>query len=239
MCINLLCKKSERTLPSYLSNRKISAQLSVTGCLGLSSLGLSSLVLSGLVLSGLVLSSSGAQAQTSINVATTSSAAIPAAVKSVGDLKLMGAGPLRWFGLKVYDARLFGSAELTNVNQWKKLPIALELTYARNIQGSAIAKASDDEIARLGFGTGEQRQRWSSQMSRIFPNVQSGDQIIGIYRPANDGQKASTQFFLNAKPIGTIDDAEFGIAFFSIWLDERTRENSLRTALLSNVGKSQ
>lgn len=192
------------------------------------------------VVSGLVwLGAPTAQAQSMTNVAATSGATVPAAVKSVGDLKLMGAGPLRWFGLKVYEARLFGSTELKNQRQWKTLPLALELTYSRNIQGSAIAKASDDEIARLGFGNAEQRQRWSTKMSEIFPNVKAGDQIIGIYQPSADAQKSSVKFLFNGKTIGTIEDPEFGIAFFSIWLDERTRENSLRTALLANVGKPE
>ncbi|MEY2681970.1 MAG: hypothetical protein RIQ66_531, partial [Pseudomonadota bacterium] len=106
-------------------------------------------------------------------------------------------------------------------------PFALELTYARDFNGSSIAERSIDEIKRLGIGSAEQHQAWRSRMQAIFPNVRSGDRIRGIHRP---GSGAS--FTLNDKPIGSIDDAEFARAFFAIWLDPKTSEPSLRKELL-------
>jgi hypothetical protein len=40
------------------------------------------------------------------------------------------------------------------------------------------------------------------------------------------------RFFFNEQPIGEIDDPAFARAFFAIWLDPRTSEPSLRSALL-------
>jgi len=153
-------------------------------------------------------------------------AGLEAAKANLDDLQLQGMGTLRWMGLKIYEARLFASAR-PNPAQLTQLPFALELTYAREFNGSSIAERSIDEIKKLGIGSAEQHQAWRSRMQAIFPNVKSGDRIRGIHRP---GSGAS--FMLNDKPIGTIDDAEFARAFFSIWLDPKTSEPSLRKELL-------
>jgi hypothetical protein len=39
-------------------------------------------------------------------------------------------------------------------------------------------------------------------------------------------------FYHQGRITGSIDDAEFAETFFAIWLDPRTREPSLRKALL-------
>ena len=63
-------------------------------------------------------------------------------------------------------------------------------------------------------------------MQRIFPDVQPGDHILGLYRP--DG----AHFFHNDRPIGAIDTPGFAATFFAIWLDARTSAPELRAALL-------
>jgi hypothetical protein len=153
-------------------------------------------------------------------------ASLEAARANLDDLQLQGMGTLRWMGLKIYEARLFASKR-PNPAQLTQLPFALELTYARDFNGSSIAERSIDEIKKLGIGSTEQHQAWRSRMQAIFPNVKSGDRIRGIHRP---GSGAS--FMLNDKPIGNIDDAEFARAFFAIWLDPKTSEPSLRKELL-------
>jgi hypothetical protein len=153
-------------------------------------------------------------------------ASLEAAKANLDDLQLQGMGTLRWMGLKIYEARLFASTR-PNPNQLTQLPFALELTYARDFNGSSIADRSIDEIKKLGIGSAEQHQAWRSRMQAIFPNVRSGDRIRGIHRP---GSGAS--FMHNDRPIGSIDDAEFARAFFAIWLDPKTSEPLLRKELL-------
>ncbi len=141
--------------------------------------------------------------------------------------RVAGEGVLRVFGLKIYEARVhvIGGGE-----NWERLPLALELTYARAITGEQISKTSMDEIARLGLGTAEQRRQWASLMGSIFPDVKAGDTIVGIYRP-NEG----AQFYLNKRSIGSFQDTELSRHFFSIWLSEKTRDRHLRAKLLANL----
>ena len=107
----------------------------------------------------------------------------------------MGSGTFRWFGLKLYGAR--------------------------------IADASVDEMKKLGLGSPAQQRAWLEAMKQVFPDVEEGTQLVGIYQP---GQP--TRFFRNGTAIGDVADPEFGPAFFAIWLHPRTSAPKLRAALL-------
>ena len=139
-------------------------------------------------------------------------------------LQRWGSGEFRRFGFLVYRAVLWAGTGET-----PQPPLALGLTYVRSIAGKAIADASVDQMRR--FGTSEaDLERWSTQMEAVFRDVTSGDQIVGLQ--LND----QSRFFLNDKPIGDIDDRAFAQNFSAIWLDPRTSEPSLRTALLKRPG---
>jgi hypothetical protein len=152
----------------------------------------------------------------------------PAAVAStVGDARLCGEGVLRWFGLKVYEARLWVDAKRFDPARLSGSPFALDLRYARNLDGEAIARTSLDEIARLGFGDAQRRSAWFDAMREIFPDVQDGDRLTGVNRPGS-----GVQFYRNDLRIGTVEDPDFAAAFFAIWLDPRTKAPELRASLL-------
>lgn len=140
--------------------------------------------------------------------------------------RLAGEGLLRWFGFQVYEASLFVDEQFNHANPVDN-PIALALKYKRSFEGSQIANRSADELETLGLGSVVQRKEWTRAMTQVFPNVNEGDEIIGILRADQ-----RTQFFLNRQAIGTINDLSFGPAFFSIWLDERTSVPKLRAQLL-------
>lgn len=147
----------------------------------------------------------------------------PAVVADSPELRLLGAGRMRWFGLLLYDASLWvNGAEW----QWDR-PFALDLHYAREFSGRRIAEASADEIRRMGLADPARIDGWRAEMLRVFPDVKSGDRITGVYRPGE-----GAEFFLHGRSIGAIRDPEFARVFFSIWLDTRTREPRLRAALL-------
>lgn len=141
--------------------------------------------------------------------------------------RLAGQGAFRWFGLKLYDAQLWTGPEGYRTETSK---FALDLRYARDLQGARIAKASHDEIAKLGFGSPDERAAWLARMEKLFPDVRDGTHITGIYLPG-DGAR----FYLDGKPLGEVRDAAFGKAFFAIWMDARTAAPSLRAALLDNA----
>lgn len=147
--------------------------------------------------------------------------------RALGEVRPAGSGRLTWFGLHVYDARLFVPAGGFDARRFAEQPFALELTYARKLNGRAIAERSDAEIARLGRGTPEQRARWRADMEALFPDVQAGQALAGVYRPG-----AATEFYLDGRLLGRIEDPAFGPAFFAIWLDARTSAPDLRAGLL-------
>lgn len=147
--------------------------------------------------------------------------------RHIDDARPSGSGRLTWFGFHVYDARMFVPRNFNPSNPAAQ-PFALEITYARSLEGRAIAERSRDEIARLGLGSDGQRQRWHADMVALFPDVRSGQQLVGIYRPGS-----STRFYVDGGFLGEVADPEFGRAFFAIWLDPRTSAPQLRANLLS------
>jgi hypothetical protein len=140
---------------------------------------------------------------------------------------LVGQGMYRWFGLSVYKARLWGDKAKVTATGWRASSFALELEYTRKLDGEDIAIASIDEIKKLGLGTNPQHDQWLAGMKKLFPNVDEGHKLTGIFIP-----EQASRFFLDGKLIGAIDDPEFGPAFFGIWLHPKTTAPKLRQLLL-------
>lgn len=143
------------------------------------------------------------------------------------DATVIGSGSFRWLGLKLYDASLWAARTNFNPDQWQNAPLALELNYARSLEGKRIADASIDEMKKLGIGNPTQHKAWGDAMRQLFPDVDKTTQLTGVYIP---GQ--ATRFFRNGAPIGEVADPAFGPAFFAIWLHPNTTAPKLRTALL-------
>lgn len=140
---------------------------------------------------------------------------------------VIGSGSFRWFGLKLYDASLWAVRSRFNADNWQSTPIALELNYARSLDGRRIAVASIDEMKKLGIGTPAQHKAWEAAMKQVFPDVDKTTQLTGLYMPDQP-----TQFFRNGVAIGEIADPAFGPAFFAIWLHPKTSAAKLRASLL-------
>lgn len=164
-----------------------------------------------------------------VQTAPDSRSAAPAPIRaSLPAARLAGEGTLRWFGLRIYDARLWVGPRGLDPERIGDDAFALEIRYARSLSGAAIAERSAAEIARLGLAATEgQRIGWLERMAAIFPDVRDGDRIAGIFDP-----RTGTRFFLNEQPIGSVADPAFARAFFGIWLDARTAAPQLREALL-------
>ena len=135
-------------------------------------------------------------------------------------LQRWGHGEFRRFGFLVYEAQLWAGEDPL------RPPLALQLTYRRNIAGAAIAEASVKEIRQLGMADEPTLARWRRLMAGIFPDVRPGDTIVGEYRPE------AASFHFNGRLLGRIEEAGFARAFFAIWLDVRTSAPDLRAALL-------
>ena len=138
----------------------------------------------------------------------------------------VGEGRLSVFMWDVYDARLYAPD-----GEWNEgKPFALELSYLRDIEGQKIAERSIEEMRDLGHTDEVKLASWYEAMERIFPDVDEGMQITGIYTKSGD-----SIFMLNGQEIGRIRDAEFSKAFFDIWLSEKTSSPDLRKKLLGPV----
>ena len=135
---------------------------------------------------------------------------------------LQGQGRLTFWGFDVYDARYY-VADPRGQNGF-----ALEIHYVRSFKGADLAKRTIDEMTRQGVSE-KQRLAWLQSLEKIFPDIASGDTLIGLHLPDK-----GTLFLHNGKPVGDIPGDAFAKAFFGIWLDERTSVPKLRSALIAS-----
>jgi len=142
--------------------------------------------------------------------------------------RLQGQGSLRFLGLHVYDIRLWTPAPLRGDDPLR-VESALEIEYARRLKGPSIAERSLTEMQRLGEFSDGDGERWLARMKQLFPDVQAGDRITGVFRPGE-----GARFHVNGRFVGEVRDAAFARLFFGIWLSPRTSEPQLRSALLGS-----
>lgn len=154
------------------------------------------------------------------------SIAPPEIAAELPGVRLLGSGRLRFLGLQVYEARLWAPRPLAD-DDYARVPLALEIEYARRLVGRLIAERSIVEMRRLTAFDDARAERWQSQLTAILPDVDRGDRLTGVQRPG-----ASTRFFANGRAIGEVRDPEFTQLFFGIWLSPQTSEPQLRAALL-------
>lgn len=156
-------------------------------------------------------------------------AAPPELAGELPDARLQGQGRFTYFGLHVYDARLWVGPGFA-AEAFERHPLALELQYGRGLEGRQIAERSLAEMKKVGTVTAPQAERWLTQMTQAFPDVAKDDRITGVLHPAE-----SARFFMNGKPRADIRDPDFARLFFSIWLSARTSEPTLRQALVGGA----
>jgi hypothetical protein len=140
-----------------------------------------------------------------------------------------GSARLRFFGLNVYDVRLWVTPTF-RASRYAQHGLALELAYLRRLSGSSIAERSLQEMRRAGAITPDQAQGWLVAMQAAFPDVHAGDRLTGLHSPG-----VGARFWFNGQPRADIRDPEFSRLFFGIWLAESTSEPRLRSALLARA----
>ena len=140
--------------------------------------------------------------------------------------RLQGEATLRYFGLRIYHARLWVLPDFRET-QVNVQPLVIELEYLRDLNGRAIAERSLQEMRRGAAISDSLSERWLNQMQSMFPDVKAGDRIAGLYQP-----EQGARFWHNGQPIGQVNDAYFARLFFGIWLAPTTSEPEMRTQLL-------
>jgi hypothetical protein len=146
-------------------------------------------------------------------------AAVPAA-------RLQGFGTMRFLGMPIYDARLWSGTGF-DAARYEGQTFALELRYARKLDGAAIAQRSIAEMRRSGDLDARRADAWLAAMTQAVPDVAPGDRLTGVYAPGE-----ATRFFHNGRPTQVVADPAFGRLFFGIWLAGTTSEPSLRRQLI-------
>ncbi len=134
-----------------------------------------------------------------------------------------GEATMRFFGLKVYDVRLWTQMKPFSHAE----PFAVELVYDMSLSGKDIAERSVTEMRAQGYNDESKLKRWGEQMAKIFPDIKQGDTLIGLSIPAKEAR-----FYTREKLIAVVPDPEFAKAFFDIWLSEKSSEPKLRLRLL-------
>ena len=137
--------------------------------------------------------------------------------------RLVGAGRLSVLFWDIYNIQLWAPEGEYRPDR----PFALELQYLRSVDRELIAETSVKEIQKQANLQPQVLADWQMQLIQIFPDIQKGDQLIGVYNP-----EIPSQFFLNGTSIGVIYDADLSRHFFDIWLSEGTSEPQLRMQLL-------
>jgi hypothetical protein len=166
---------------------------------------------------------------------------LPQAVSDkYGAMQLRGGGQLKFLGMRVYNARLFIKPPLGADVAFDR-DFALDIGYLMSLKGAAIADRSAKEMRRVGYQDEAKLARWTSRMKELFPDVQAGDHLVGVFdiEGGKDDKKAKASFYIvqrsKVKLLGAVDDSEFARAFFDIWLSPKTSEPKLRAALLKPV----
>lgn len=156
-------------------------------------------------------------------------AAAAAAPETAGLVK-RGEARLRFFGLHVYDIRLWSAAPVS-AERWAEQPLVLEIEYARPLDGREIARRSLKEMRRQGPIGDAQAAAWLTEMEAAFPDVKGGDRLSGRHEPG-----VGVQFFLNGQPHRRVADPSFARLFFGIWLSPQTSEPAMREQLFGGHG---
>ncbi len=155
---------------------------------------------------------------------TTSAQGLPEMIaRDVTGLSLRGEAVMRFFGLKVYDVRLWTQMKAFSHAD----PFAIELVYDMTLNGKDIAERSVKEMRAQGISDEEKLRRWGDEMTKIFPDIKKGDALIGVSLPGKEAR-----FYNREKLIATVPDPEFAKAFFDIWVSEKSSEPKLRLKLL-------
>jgi len=148
-------------------------------------------------------------------------------IETWNGLEFIGQTSLHRFGFHVYDSSYWEVNKATASKQICSSICALSITYARKIRAQQLLSSTKKEWLRLGFADQYPIDAWLVELSKIWPDVEKGDQLILV--ASNDGRST---FFNMHQELGTIEDPEFGNAFLSIWISDNARFSKNRKELL-------
>lgn len=141
-------------------------------------------------------------------------------------LQKIGEARYKKFGFKLYDAEFWSTAsagEPLAADQG----YALSLQYLRDISKTRLVEATNTEWQRLAPASETQIADWIAIIDNMWPDVSKGTILTCAVFP-----NGRTVFYLGNEQIGEILDAEFGLAFLNIWLNDASQFSKQRQRLL-------
>lgn len=144
------------------------------------------------------------------------------------ETQLVGTGTLRWFGIRVYDAKLWAPQGRYQADQAH----ALQLIYGHDFTAADLVKEGGKQLRKQGI-TEDRIQRWQGLMQQAFIDVKAGDSLTALVRADHSLAFYSTNATTTTTTLTTtINDTEFSQHFLDIWLGSKTTEPKLRLKLI-------
>jgi hypothetical protein len=147
---------------------------------------------------------------------------------------VVGEAQLSFLFFDIYQSTLLtptGGYQLSN--DVSPHPLALSITYQRQISQQELLDATIEQWQKLGYSRGE-TSLWYSTLQEVFPSVEEGHQLTYVTN-GESGQFYSRQSDMDSaggQLIGQIDDESLNDAFLAIWLSPDTQYPKLRENLL-------
>ncbi|MEQ1543727.1 chalcone isomerase family protein [Methyloglobulus sp.] len=113
-------------------------------------------------------------------------------------------------------------------NIFTQSPKQLRFAYEKAIPAKAFREASDEY---LKINLGQQYAQWEQAFrgfNRNYHDVEEGDYYDLVF-----DSKAGLQLFLNQKLLGSISNAEQGVAYFNVWFGKEPFSEDLKKSLLT------
>jgi len=150
---------------------------------------------------------------------------LPESVKSQAPgIRPLGRGRETLWGIHVYDATLW----IVGDRYTPAEPHALDVEPGRRVSADTLVNNAINEMRRLKLGDASQLASWRLEMTRLMPNVTSGDQVV-VFCPSD----AKTLMYYNGRSQGEVDDASLCPAIMNVWLHPASK-SSMRKSLLAH-----
>jgi hypothetical protein len=144
-------------------------------------------------------------------------------------MRLSCVGLLRYkLFIKAYVAALYLGDGAAGGDVLGDVPKRLELSYFWSINGADFGKAGDQILAQnVDAQTFAALRPRLDRINALYRDVKPGDRYSLTYVPG-----VGTELALNGSRLGVIDGADFGAAYFRIWLGDHSIDARLRDQLL-------
>ena len=145
----------------------------------------------------------------------------------------VGQAQLSMFFFDIYKSQLFSPDGRYIVgDDITPHPLALSITYQRDISQKQLVKATVEQWEKLGYEPSTTSQ-WAQRLETIFPDIEKGNNLTYV----TDGYHGQFYYARSndaVELIGQIEEEAFNDAFLAIWLSPQTDYPSLRRKLIGS-----